>query len=572
MTRHELIALMVVAASAVGADLPDGWLVVGGGTWQRITDVRPMLILRSREGATSAVKESARGTHGAWRCLVQPSLGTMACGIWFQASRDLSTGFRCELGGNPGVGGFALKNADGKVLWADEWAPWIPYGAYVLEGIIEKGRVRVQMLGYDGTTLISQSDWVTTRATNTDRKGSLGVYTENGIARFWGAERSETPLCPMTDDAPNKRRLVQSKNSEWVLFGTGNWMWTDKHKVRVRQYARTERAWALNRSIRGPRAIWQCAVRVHPGAGGAGMIFQCDMKCRGGFNCWLGGKHGAGGLMLYHNGGPGKRGQALWSSKQDKWHYDEDLMLHAETEGAKVRVRLLAGDGKTTIAESRWIDVPEKDAKRRGYMAFHTWRGSVEFWGFSGTTQAASTVRPTAKAKPELGPGWVVAGDGKWVWQDKGKSALRQTAQARSTSCLNTGVRGTRGAWRCVVKIAEGTEAAGLLFQADEKLREGFLCMLTPGRLEFHDLSQKGGPRWVDAECKWETGRPYVLEGLVQTDRIAVRLLAADGKSLISESPEVYVSDQNNERRGHIGFTTRGGPAEFSSWSFVAEH
>jgi len=566
MLELSLLAFIAPGASQA-AELPAGWSAVTGDGWGKTVDFHTMLIQRGRAGSAAAVNGEVRGPGGAWRCFVQPSLGAKACGVWFHANQDLTAGFRCELGGNPGVGGFALKDAGGEVLWEDKWAPWSFYDAYVLEGVAEKGRVRVQMFGYDGQTLISQSDWVEVPAERTEGEGTLGAYTEDAIARFWSPEHSATPLSPITDDAPNKRRLVQGEDSDWALFGTGNWMWTDKNKVRVRQYADTERAWALNRSIRGANRVWRTFVRVHPPAGGAGLIFQADEKSEGGFNCWLGGTYGAGCLMLYRNGGPDKGGEALWASPQDKWHYDEDLLLQAETQDGKVRVQLLAGDATTVIAESPWIDKAPDEAAREGHLGFHTWKGSAEFWGFSEEAQPEPAQQLAGTESP-LGPAWRVV-DGDWKWATK--SSLAQTGAADVASCIANQLTGAKGAWRCRVKLPEETKGAGLLFQVSPDLAEGFICLLGAGSIALYDLAQADAPRWESSEFEWEAGQEYVLEGLVQTDRVVARLLAADGKTVLDESEAVWVSDKNNDRMGHLGLTTRGGPAEFTGWSFEPE-
>jgi hypothetical protein len=62
-----------------------------------------------------------------------------------------------------------------------------------------------------------------------------------------------------------------------------------------------------------------------------------------------------------------------------------------------------------------------------------------------------------------------------------------------------------------------------------------------------------------------------VLEGKVATDRVSVRLLSADGQTVVSESPAVYVSDRNNTRQGRLGFATRGAGAAFSEPSLTPE-
>lgn len=567
MLQLSFMPLMVAGSAATG-QLPEGWTPVRGDGWGATTEFYTMAIQRSPEGAAAALSARTQGRRGAWRCFVQPSLGANTCGIWFHADRDLTRGFRCELGGTPGVGGFAIKDASGEVLWEDKWAPWNFYDAYVLEGIVEQGRIRAQMLSYDRATLVSQSDWVEVPEEQTEGEGSLGAYTENAIARFWGAEYAETALCPITDDAPNRRRLVQGEDPVWALVGTGNWMWTDKSKVRVRQYANTERAWAVNRSMRGANRVWQTFVRVYPPAGGAGLIFQADEKAEGGFNCWLGGTYGAGCLMLYRNAGPGKSGQALWASPQDRWHYEEDLLLRAETQDGKARVQLFAADAQTVIAESPWIDKAPEEAATEGFLGFHTWRGSAEFWGFSGEVQPEPP-QQVAAAESALGPGWrVVSGD--WEWATK--SAIRQSGAADAASSVSSDISGARGAWRCAVKVPEGTKGAGLLFQVSPDLKEGFVILLSPEQVALYDLAQPDTPRWESPDFEWAAGQECLLEGLVQTDRVVARLVSADGKRLLTESPAVWVSDTNNDRVGHLGLTTRGGPADFSSWSFEPEN
>ena len=562
-----MIVLALLSATltspAMAAELPDGWEAVRGDGWATLIDIFPMLHQASPEGEAAAVNRDVLGRHGAFRCTVSPSAGAEVAGIWFAAGSKFDTGFRCELGGTPGVGGFALRGATGQVLWEDKWAPWEPYGAYILEGIIETGRVRAQLIQYDRKTLISQSEWVQAHAPATARSGHLGAYTTNGIARFWGAEFSDTPLCPVTDDAPNKRRLAQGEGTEWRVHGTGNWMYTDNTRTRIRQYANTERAWAVCTGISGVDRVWQTSVHTHKGTGGAGMLVKVDEDSKSGFNCWLGGTHGAGGLMVYRNAGPGGRGEALWSSPQDRWHWDEDLVIRAETKGRKLRARLFQADGQTLIVESPWLEMTHEEATREGYMAFHTWKGSVEFWGFS---EGAAPGEATVAQESKLGAGWSEL-SGAWKWSPNRGRQLVQTAAGEAT-CLETQTTGAKGTWRCDALWPEGTEGVGLLSQANADLTEGFRVLLTEGHVSLTDLAQPETPRWQADSAELKPGSRYTLEGLVQTDRIVVRVLR--GEQLLAESPAAYVSDTNNERQGCIGFTCTG-PAQFARWSFKVE-
>lgn len=544
----------------LGAD----WLVQEGGEWVWVREYQRLVKQQNPTGTHSALLPTLSGRGGAWRCWVEPALGTAGAGMWFQASPDLSRGFLGVLGGNPGVGGLRLQSAAGETLWEDRWAPWRIYQPYVLEGVVEPGRVRVQMFEWDGKTLVSQSDWIEVPAEATEPEGCLGLYTAEGIARFWHWARDETPLSPITEDAPNKRRLVQSEGSEWVIVGPGNWMWTDRRKQRIRQYAPVERSSAINRSLRGARQAWHCRVRVSPGAGGAGMLFQTDEEAQRGFLCWLGGNWGAGGLMLYR-----LPLDCLWSSGQDLWHYDTEYVLQGETRPGGVRAQMFAADGQTLLAASPWIEIPEEEAAREGYVGFMTWKGMAEFAEFSEETRlAVEPARPTEEEAEGLGLGWKAFGEGQWEWVSEEREAIRQTAAVEKATMLAPSPSGSLGVWRCRVRIPEGTDAAGLLFQADPDLKEGFLCLLTGppdlGSLKLQNLA--GRTLWEGPQVVWQYGTEYVLEGHVEIDRVRVRLLTADGQTVLAESPAIYVSDTNNHRTGVLGFVTSGGPVEFKGW------
>jgi len=550
------------APEPLGAD----WVVRGDGEWVWIREYQRLVKQPIPTGTHSALCPTISGREGAWRCWVEPALGTAGAGMWFQASPDLSRGFLCVLGGNPPLGGLRLQNAVGETLWEDKWAPWKPYQPYVLEGVVEPGRVRVQMLEWDAQTLVSQSDWIEVPAEATEPEGCLGLYTTEGIARFWNWARAETPLSPITEEAPNKRRLVQSEGSEWVIVGPGNWMWTDRQKQRIRQYAPVERSSAINRSRRGAWQTWRCRVQVSPGAGGAGMLFQTDEEAQTGFLCWLGGNWGAGGLMLYR-----LPTDCLWSSGQDFWRYDTEYVLQATTRQGGVRVQMFAADGQTLLVESPWIEIPEEEAAREGYVGFMTWKGMAEFAEFSEDTRLAvepEPESPAAEGSEGLGPGWKAFGEGRWEWAGEERTTIRQTAAVEKATVLAPSPAGILGVWRGRVKISEGTDAAGLLFQADPGLKEGFLCLLTgppeTGSLKLQNLA--GRTLWAGPQVVWQTGTEYVLEGHVEIDRVRVRLLAADGQAVLAESPAIYVSDTNNHRTGVLGFTTHGGPAEFGGW------
>jgi len=552
--------MLVLAATAllpsVGSaaiDLGDGVTAISGD-WAWSQDFGPRLVRRAGPGEATAVVRVAGEGQSVWRCFVEPSVGGGVAGMVFAASGDLSEGLRCDVGGFP-AGGFSLRGAGGTVLWSDEGAPIEVCHAYVIEGIVEPGRVRAQLLDWDRRTLLSQSPFVAA-----DVGGrTMGLVAIDAAARFWGFETSTTPLCELTKDAPNLRRL--SQDPAFTLTGGGSWMWTDGARTRIRQYAKAERAWAVYRPSRGALRQWHSNVRVSPGAGGAGIVFQTDdQDHKTGFTCWLGGTFGAGCLMLYR-----ASGEALWASAEDTWHYDTDYILVGETKPGAVRVALLLGSDGSQIAESPWVAVPEEEAAHEGFLCFHTWLGSAEFWAFA---DGAASSAPRA-AESSLGDGWLTFG-GQWAFRDAAHDALVGTAGGARAVCLQPALSGSRGTWRVTVVAAEGGTEAGLVFQAAPDLSKGFLATLGPGGFALYELARPETPRWQEANCRWTPGRPYTIEGLVHTDRVTVRLLEADGR-VLAESPATYVTQENNERTGHLGPAVRGGSATFEAWSVESE-
>ena len=109
------------------------------------------------------------------------------------------------------------------------------------------------------------------------------------------------------------------------------------------------------------------------------MLFQTNEEKTQGFIAWLGGKYGAGSLMLYQYE-PEVR--ARWSGKSDSWHYNTEYLLRAETRAGQARVQLLQADGETVISESSWIDVGDRYAGKEGCLGLHVWSGRAEFWAW----------------------------------------------------------------------------------------------------------------------------------------------------------------------------------------------
>jgi hypothetical protein len=237
--------------------------------------------------------------------------------------------------------------------------------------------------------------------------------------------------------------------------------------------------------------------------------------------------------------------QARWSSGNDRWHYDTEYLLRGETRPGQARVQLLQADGTTVIADSSWIDVGDEHAAREGCLGFHVWSGRAEFWGFSETTRTDPTVQPPpAEALVDLGHGWQALG-GRWQWADADRTRLRQESDSPETLALNPGIQGSQGTWRCRLRLDDPTDA-GLVFQANRDRKEGFLGLVSTRRARLETL--QGSTLWEDTESPMEPGQEYVLEGIVTSDRVAFRVLAADGTTVLVASPDIYVSESNNTR------------------------
>lgn len=553
-----IVMVLCWAAGTAAAELGQDW-TVSGGDWGLTREIVPMYHQRQTEGQAAAFRRVPSGEGNVWRAYVKLSQGTEEAGLWVRDGRNQARGLHARIGQYSPVGGFLVDAPDGTVVWQDKYAPWQPYHFYVVEVVVEDGQARVQMFEGDQKTLVSQSPWIPLEALTAEDL-EMGLFTRDGAARFFAPQRTDQPLSPIVADPPNQRRLIADDGSPWLVVGPGNWMWTTSRHQQLRQYADVERTWAFHRGIRGSHRQWECRLRIDPGTKGAGILFQTNPERTQGFIAWLGGEYGAGSLMLYQYQ---PETQARWSSGNDRWHYDTEYLLRGETRPGQARVQLLQADGTTAIADSSWIDVGDEPAAREGCLGFHVWSGRAEFWGFSETTGTDQTVQPpVAQTMVDLGHGWQ-ASSGQWRWADADRERLRQQSDSPDALALNLGIQGSQGTWRCRLRLEDQT-TAGLVFQASRDRQEGFVGLVAPGRTHLKTL--QGKTLWEDAESPIVPGQEYVLEGIVTTDRVAFRVLAADGTTVLVASPDIYVSESNNTRPGHLGLTTRGAPVEFQGW------
>jgi hypothetical protein len=551
-----IVSIVAAPAATFAGDLGSDWIVTGQGQWIHAKEFRPIIKQAKQNADGRAVNKTIKATHGAWRCVVEPAPHTVAAGMIVLADSTGQGGLQCVFGATGHMRGFALRAPDGKTLWIDEWAPWMSYEPCLLEVVVDHAKARAQLFTYDGQTLLSQSDWIPIDAKLTDTPGHIGLLTEKGIARFWGWRIASKPLSEIRPDAPNKLRIVADPDSPWLIDG-GMWQWTAPNRKRIRQTTNSERSWAFNKNVRGKHRRWSCRVKVSAPAGGAGMAFQSDGTKDKGLLCWLGGKYGAGCLMLYDLS---NKWGTRWASVQDKWHYDTEYVLVGETKPGHARVQMLAADGKTVIAESPWLKLPASATDREGIIGFHSWKGPAEFSAFD----APAAVAQQPAKSDDIGNGWTGAA-AAWKWADPAKTRLAHTAAATDTA-VNKNITGIHGQWQCTVSPAEGSTAS-LLFQVSADAKTGFA-----GQLKIKN--DKAIPSmvvlpnrtlWTGNPVDYQSGTVFTIQATSTTDRIRVQIRAADGK-LLADSDEMYVSDKHNTRTGHLGLRANG-KAAFSNWA-----
>jgi hypothetical protein len=490
--------------------------------------------------------------------VVEPGPGDDAVGIVVLAN-DKGEGFECVLGGTGRMRGFMLRDRQSRVLWSDEWAPWQVYEPAIIEIVVESGRLRCQLIHWDGTELVSQSEWVKIDSDSTNKPGHLGLMTEGGIARFWGWEIADDPLMAMTPNAPNKLRLTGGADSMWVLNG-GDWRWSDRKRDAVVQAATVERAWVYHKGVTGKHRPFSCQVEVERGAGGAGMVFQGRGPDKPGLLAWLGGRPGEGSLMLYTLKTDGFN--AEWSSPGGLWRFDIPYILVGQTKPGHARVQLLDGDGNTSIVQSPWIEVPAQVADQPGMIGFHTWRGSAIFSDFLEPNVSNTSDQLEVKQAPTLSA---------WSWERDPERGLTFRGE-QPGELLNRDVSGTHGTWRCKITPGPRSSSADLLVQTSPDYQDGFACRIETKEAHWKArlIALPGRILWTSPPKPHEPGTTYVVEAVTTLDRIRMKVVSEEGE-VLADSDYVYVSDRHNERVGYIGARASGDRCKFSDFSFEAE-
>ncbi|GMV95017.1 MAG: hypothetical protein AMXMBFR82_47950 [Candidatus Hydrogenedentota bacterium] len=538
--------------------LDSQWRDARDGDWRHVGTSKSVIRQGVPDVRADLLRHVADSEGSCYRTWVEMTPSAYRAGMWIGRSENPADWLLLVLDGQYEGRGFALLDSAGSVLWEDPWVEWVSYTPYLLEAVCEPGRVRVQLFGWEGPELLSQSDWLEIPAHDSSQR-YFGFHTDRAIARFQGWEIAAEPMSPIVPDAPNRLRLVNDAGSEWRVVGHGKWMWSSPERTTLKQSADIERTTAVYLGHPQTEGIWRTQVRVHPRAGGAGLLYRTDESAEQGFSAWLGGTPGAGALMLYTLSPV----EALWTSEQNIWHYDTSYVLEARVGNGQTRARLLAEDGATVIAESPPFPVPADTPGAAALAALQTWKGTARFGPIQISEQSLSDATMPSAELPAL-EGWKVL-SGAWSESGEGGDAgLRADGGDSPARIVNESIQGAKGVWTSSVVPETGASEFGLLFQVDPDLKRGFLLRIADSEVSLNTL--EGRTLWQQAFEGIEPGHALILEGIVATDRIRIRVSQVDGTVLV-ESSDCYVSDTNNDRIGGMGFVCTGG-ARFSGWSF----
>lgn len=533
-----------------------------------------LLLLASLPALAEWTREPTLG--GSWRCDAGGAADTRAIeglgpeasvlGGWLSLSRGASNaGVTLADGRTVGIGlaeGFFVTEPAGAQYaapaWGDPACPLDPWQAYHIELIREAGRFRAQLLASDGRTPLSQSPWLTGELP----LAGASLVCRGGVARFGDWAESGLPSCELLAFPPNEARLA-GKGSGWTITGGGSWRWTDASRTTVAQERVTERTFAFLSSAPTGPGLTRSHVRIEPGAGGAGIVVQSDESLSRGFFAWLGGTFGAGCLMLYDYGPGGLRER--WAGAQDRWHYEEDLVVSIEVRPGEARVRLEDAAGALRD-ESPWIAVDPAQSAAEGLFALQTWLGKAQFAGFPGSSGEPVVATDGAPAS-KLGVGWVEAGAGAAELSAAG--ALTLSAGEARHAALPPAIEGAIGTWSGTVRLEEGA-SAGLAIQSDHALAQGLVVLLDAqaGRLTLREQGVEGPPIWETAVAL-EADVPYGLHLERLTDVITVRLTNEAGE-VLAERERCYIPVRYNELRGRLALVVERGTAHFAAWSLEA--
>lgn len=314
----------------------------------------------------------------------------------------------------------------------------------------------------------------------------------------------------------------------------------------------------------GAGPCWRGILEAGPYPGRAGLYCGTDAA-------------GAGGIAVELSGGDAPAlvlrdpaGKVLWQDAGVGWYLYTPVWLEAVVEAGRVRAQMLAADGKELLAQSPWVacSTAPGAAAAAGLAAF-TAGNTARFTLLQRAVPPLAEVtpdNPSALRLPGADGRWLVIGEGAWRWKNSGRQVVQQTRTVERTTALQTTPTPRDGTWRCRIRLQRGTCGGGMLLHADRDLQAGFLAWLGGtygnGRLMLYRLP--GQCLWSGNDGVWKWDTDYVLEASRQGVTLRARLLAADGTTVLAESPAVNLPQEDRERLGMLGFQTWRGTGEFT--------
>lgn len=365
----------------------------------------------------------------------------------------------------------------------------------------------------------------------------------------------------------------------------GQWKWVRDGRPMLKQtepgaggYMPYVRDYVKNSEIRGGQGVWRCVVLPGPDVKEAGMhlavhgIASSHTKDLG-LYFLLGGTGQSRGVLLSD-----AAGNILWKDEYAPWSCYVPRMLEVVIEKDRLYAQMLDFEGKTLLSQSDWIPIDPQEFNLNGFLALETRSGTAGFWGFEVADKPMAAMTDNAPNKLRLNQDpdspWLITG-GLWQWTDGRRLKIRQGANDPRNWAYSRQVAGQDRTWRCGLEVKAPAGGAGMVFQSGGPSQPGLLAWLggqanngclmlykAYGDNQFEAIW--GGPSGI-----WHYDTPYLMEAETREGKARIRLLSADGQTVLSESPWVDYPEAIAAQPGMIGFHTWRGPAEF--WGFSDE-
>jgi hypothetical protein len=346
----------------LASDPAQEWIIVGNGDWRWTTPEAEALKQAAVVERTMALRSEPVDPEGVWRTKVSVGEGAGGAGLLLLTDEKVQRGFVVWLGGEFGNGGLMLYRLPDQTLWSSDQGKW-HYGAeYLIEGIVEAGKVRVRMRTADGLALIAESPAFDLTDDEKTRPGLLGLETWKGSATFWDfAVEARPPV----EDLPV---LAASElGPGWRVFN-GSWHWADpEHRV-VWQVAEKGLCTALNVEAAADKGVYSGRVFAGRGTSSVALLFQVSTDLKQGFECRLG-----QGISLR-----AMDGKVLWEKPDFIWESGQAYQLEGVVLTDRVRIRVLDQSGRPMI-ESDECYVSGQNNARKGCLGLRSEGGTVQF-------------------------------------------------------------------------------------------------------------------------------------------------------------------------------------------------